>query len=176
MVEKVIIMGAAGRDFHNFNVYFRDNPRYHVICFTATQIPDIDGRKILYGIGFFVILVVLFSSFYTIDTDEVGVIQRFGAFSRVTEPGLHFKLPWGIEKITKVKVQRVFKEEFGFRTITPGIRTEYSNADFSSESLMLTGDLNTALVEWIVQYRVKDPEAFLFNVRDVQGTLRDVSE
>ena len=44
MVEKVIIMGAAGRDFHNFNVYFRDNQRYEVVCFTATQIPDIDDR------------------------------------------------------------------------------------------------------------------------------------
>ncbi|MBN1466196.1 FtsH protease activity modulator HflK [candidate division KSB1 bacterium] len=120
--------------------------------------------------------LMVFSSVYTIDADEVGVIQRFGRYVKTTDPGLNFKVPWGIETVKKVKVQRVFKEEFGFRTVSSGVRSEYSDADFSSESLMLTGDLNAALVEWIVQYRIKDPVAYLFKVRDVEKTIRYVSE
>jgi membrane protease subunit HflK len=140
------------------------------------EVPVFDNRIIIYAIIGFIILLLLISSFYTVGADEVGIIQRFGAYSRTTQPGLHFKFPWGIEKVTKVKVQRVFKEEFGFRTAQAGVRTQYSDRDFSSESLMLTGDLNSALVEWVVQYRVKDPVNYLFKVRDVRGTIRDVSE
>lgn len=121
-------------------------------------------------------LWLVFSVFYTIDADEVGVIQRFGKYIRTTEPGLHFKIPFGVETVKKVKIQRVFKEEFGFRTMKAGIRTEYSPRSYDEESLMLTGDLNSAVVEWIVQYRVKDPVKYLFNVRNVVETLRDVSE
>ncbi|MFQ5866189.1 MAG: FtsH protease activity modulator HflK, partial [bacterium] len=121
-------------------------------------------------------LWLLFSAFYTIDADEVGVIQRFGKYVRTTEPGLHFKVPFGVETVKKVKVQRVLKEEFGFRTIRAGVRTEYSPRSYDEESLMLTGDLNSAVVEWIVQYRIKNPVQYLFNVRNVGETLRDVSE
>lgn len=121
-------------------------------------------------------LWLLFSAFYTIDADEVGVIQRFGKYVRTTEPGLHFKIPFGVETVKKVKVQRVLKEEFGFRTIQAGVRTQYSPKSYTDESLMLTGDLNSAVVEWIVQYRIKDPVQYLFNVRNVGETLRDVSE
>lgn len=116
------------------------------------------------------------TTYYTVDADEVGVIRRFGRYSRTTEPGLHFKFPFGIEKLKKPKVQRVFKEEFGFRTLKAGVRTQYSRKDYAEESLMLTGDLNTADVEWIVQYRIKDPVKYLFNVRNVEDTLRDISE
>jgi len=140
------------------------------------EIPGFDNRLILYGVVIIIALWFLFSAFYTIDADEVGIIQRFGAYTRTTDPGLHLKLPWGIETVKKVKVQRVFKEEFGFRTIRAGIQTEYSRADYSAESLMLTGDLNAALVEWIVQYRIKDPVKYLFKVRDIISTIRDVSE
>ena len=140
------------------------------------EIPAPDKRIIVYVVIGVVLALILFSSFYTVDVDEVGIIQRFGKYTTTNQPGLHLKLPWGIETVTKVKVQRVFKEEFGFRTLRAGVRTEYSNADFTVESLMLTGDLNSALVEWIVQYRVKDPVAFLFNVRNVEATIRYVSE
>jgi membrane protease subunit HflK len=140
------------------------------------QIPDVSPKFIFRVVLGIVVILILFSSFYTVGTDQVGVLQRFGAYHRTTEPGLHFKLPWGIEAVTKVKVQRVFKEEFGFRTIKAGVQTEYSSRNYSSESLMLTGDLNSALVEWIVQYRIKDPVNYLFRVRDVEGTIRDVSE
>lgn len=140
------------------------------------EVPRIDMRWItLAAIGLVAVWLV-FSSFYTVDADEVGVIQRFGKYITTTQPGLHFKLPFGIETVKKVKVQRVFKEEFGFRTIQAGVRTTYANRDYSSESLMLTGDLNTALVEWVVQYRIKDPANYLFKVRNISKTIRDISE
>jgi len=117
------------------------------------------------------------STFYTVGVDEVGIIQRFGEYTRTTPPGLNFKLPRGIEKVTKVKVRFVYKEEFGFRTLKADVRTRYASGDaYLPESLMLTGDLNVAVVPWIVQYRVNDPYKFLFKVRDPRGTLRDLSE
>lgn len=140
------------------------------------EIPAFDNKILLYVVIGVIALMIVFSSVYTIDADEVGVIQLFGKYARTTDPGLHFKLPWGIETVKKVKTQRVFKEEFGFRTIKPGIKTEYSRADFSSESLMLTGDLNSALVEWIVQYRIENPAFYLFKVQNVEATIRYVSE
>jgi len=124
-----------------------------------------------------IILLVGSSCFYTVGVDEVGVIQRFGKFSRTSPPGLNFKLPSGIEKATKVKVRYVFKEEFGLRTISAGVRTRYAaGSAYLNESLMLTGDLNVAVVPWIVQYRVKDPYKYLFKVRNVKSTLRDLTE
>jgi membrane protease subunit HflK len=117
------------------------------------------------------------STFYTVGVDEVGIVQRFGRYVRTTPPGLSFKLPTGIEKVTKVKVRFVYKEEFGFRTLKADVRTRYASGDaYLPESLMLTGDLNVAVVPWIVQYRIKDPYDFLFKVRDPRGTLRDLSE
>lgn len=124
----------------------------------------------------FVIISVVLTSFYSVDQDEVGVIRRFGKYDRTTAPGLHWKLPLGIEQLNKVKVKRVFKEEFGFRTIQPGVRTEYSQRSYQDEALMLTGDLNVLHVSWIVQFRVKDPVALLFDVRDPRQTVRDLSE
>jgi len=125
-----------------------------------------------------IVLVYLGSSaFYTVAVDEVGVVQRFGRYVRTVEPGLHFKLPTGIEKVTKVRVRFVYKEEFGFRTLQAGVRTQYAAGQaYDSESLMLTGDLNVAVVPWIVQYRIKDPYKYLFKVRNVRSTLRDLSE
>ena len=126
------------------------------------------------------ILIAIFfgsSTFYTVAVDEVGVVQRFGRFVRLSQPGLNFKLPAGIEKVTKVKVRRIYKEEFGFRSVAPGTRSRFgSGSDNEGVSLMLTGDLNVALVPWIVQYRIKDPYNFLFKVRDVRRLLIDMSE
>jgi membrane protease subunit HflK len=117
------------------------------------------------------------STFYTIGVDEVGVVQRFGKFVRTTQPGLNFKLPTGIEKVSKVKVRRVYKEEFGFRTVGTSERSRFAaTSDENNVSLMLTGDLNVAVVPWIVQYRIKDPYNFLFKVHDVRRLLRDMSE
>ncbi|MBW1895757.1 MAG: FtsH protease activity modulator HflK [Deltaproteobacteria bacterium] len=117
------------------------------------------------------------SAFFTVAVDEVGVVQRFGKYIRTTEPGLHLKLPTGLEKVTKVKIRFVYKEEFGFRTLKAGVRTRYASGEaYEDESLMLTGDLNVAVVPWIVQYRINDPYAYLFKVHNVRSTLRDLSE
>ncbi len=126
----------------------------------------------------FLLLILFFAgtSFYTIDQDEVGVIRRFGKYSNTTQPGLHWKLPFNIDKLDKVKVKRVFKEEFGFRTTSPGTRTEYSNNNYSEESLMLTGDLNVLDVSWIVQFKIKDPVQLLFNLSTPRETIRDLSQ
>lgn len=140
------------------------------------QIPAVNRRLIVYIIVAVVVLIILATTLYQVGADEVGVIKRFGAYVTTTQPGLHLKIPFGIDNVTKVPVQRVQKEEFGFRTARPGVRTEYVRGRSLEESLMLTGDLNSAVVEWIVQYRVKDPVDYLFNVREVRTTIRDVSE
>ena len=125
----------------------------------------------------FILLFFSTSTFYTVAVDEVGVIQRFGKYVRTTQPGLNFKLPSGIEKVTKVKVRRVYKEEFGFRTVRRDVQTRaISGGENKNVSLMLTGDLNVALVPWIVQYRIKDPYKFLFKVHKVDKLLIDMSE
>ncbi len=127
-----------------------------------------------------VVLVILFlgtSCFYTVGVDEVGIVQRFGKYTRTTQPGLNFKLPKGVEKVTKVKVKYVFKEEFGFRTMEAGVRTRYaSGSSYDNEALMLTGDLNVAVVPWIVQYRVKNPYDYLFKINNIRATFRDLAE
>jgi membrane protease subunit HflK len=122
------------------------------------------------------IAVIVWTSVYTVAQDEVGVVQRFGRYVRTTQPGLNFKLPLGVEQVTKVNVKRINTEEFGAATVTTGSRSRFSVAESENVSLMLTGDLNVAVVPWIVQYRVKDPYNFLFRVRDVPRLLVDMSE
>ncbi len=126
-------------------------------------------------IGSIIGLILIFASAFTIDTEEVGVITRFGKYNRTLEPGLHAKIPF-VEGLLRVPVERQQKQEFGFRTVDADVRTEYRKSGFEDESLMLTGDLNLADVEWVVQYRVKDPYNYLFKVREPESTLRDVSE
>lgn len=122
-----------------------------------------------------VIIILAFSSFFQIGPEEVGVITRFGRFTRQVEPGLNVKLPF-IEKVYKVPVERQQKLEFGFRTTRAGIRSEYTRSGTKGESLMLTGDLNLADVEWVVQFRIEDAYNLLFKVRNPETTLRDISE
>ncbi len=126
-------------------------------------------------IAIIIALVLVLSSFFVIETEEVGVITRFGKYSRTLEPGLHMKIPFA-EKVDKVPVERQQKQEFGFRTTSASVQSSYAKAGYKDESLMLTGDLNLADVEWVVQYRVEDPYKFLFKVRNPETTLRDVSE
>src|SRR5678815_3250866 len=124
------------------------------------------------------LLVLALGSYYQVEPAEVGAVQRFGRLVRTTQPGPHFKIPLGIETVTKVPVQRQLKMEFGFRTLEAASRSSYASPSpqTKAESLMLTGDLNVAVVEWIVQYRIKDPRAWLFHVRDVDETFRYMSE
>jgi len=160
------------------------------------------------------VLVVLgaMTSIYTIETNSAGVVKRFGNYNRITEPGIHLKLPYGIEKAIEVPVKTVQKEEFGFRTVKAGVDSQYLGVDeiqsgrYSRESLvnliresgetvsgsgnlqtiakdliqreyiMLTGDLNIVDVEWIVQYKIKNPRQYLFNIRNARQTIRDCSQ
>ena len=135
----------------------------------------IPKKWIVRGIVGIIVIVVLVATFYSIGPEQVGVIKRWGRYVRTTEPGLHAKLPFA-ETVTKVRVKYIFKQEFGFRTLQAGIETIYAPGRFDSESLMLTGDLNVAVVEWIVQYKVRDPINYLFEVRNVEETIRNISE
>ena len=124
-----------------------------------------------------VVVILLIGVVYQVSPEEIGVILRFGKFARTSDPGLHFKLPLGIELLTRVPVQRQLKLEFGFRTTRPGVRSEFKvTPETIKESVMLTGDLNVVDVEWIVQYKIKDAFQFLFKLRNVEETFRDMNE
>jgi len=124
-----------------------------------------------------VVVILLVGSVYQVSPEELGVILRFGKFTRTADPGLHFKMPLGIEKLTRVPMQRQLKLEFGFRTTRPGVRSEYRiTPETAKEAVMLTGDLNVVVVEWIVQYKIKDAYNFLFKLRNVEDTFRFMNE
>jgi membrane protease subunit HflK len=123
------------------------------------------------------IALLAWTAFYTVPSDSVAVVQRFGKYLKVVPPGLQMKLPLGIDSATIVPVKRQLKQEFGFST--PGARDRYQVSRASQgrqETQMVTGDLNAALVEWVVQYRISDPVKYLFEVREPAETLRYVSE
>ena len=124
-----------------------------------------------------VLLIGVWSSFYTVEAEEVGVVLRFGKFQDTKEPGLRFKIPFGVDQVYKVAVRRQMKQEFGFGTPGATNRFQYQpGSEQENEKEMVTGDLNAALVEWVVQYRISDPREYLFNVRNPDETLRDGSE
>ncbi|AYF45863.1 MULTISPECIES: FtsH protease activity modulator HflK [Halobacteriovorax] len=140
---------------------------------------DLDkGLKLLGPFFIFVVLFVFgYTSFYTVEPDEEAVVIRLGKYVDTNPPGLHFKIPFGIDNVIKVKVKTVLQEEFGFRTkSTRSRRTSYSSRNLDSESLMLTGDLNVASVEWAVQYQVRDPFKFIFQTSEPVRNIRDISE
>src|SRR4030042_2031795 len=141
------------------------------------KVPKIKFSTIRVIIIAAVVVVLLFGSVYQVSPEEIGVILRFGKFARTSDPGLHFKLPLGIELLTRVPVQRQLKLEFGFRTTRPGVRSEYRiTPETAKEAVMLTGDLNVVVVEWIVQYKIKDAYNFLFKLRNVEDTFRFMNE
>jgi modulator of FtsH protease HflK len=140
------------------------------------KIPKFNPKLLGTSVGIALIVFVLFSSWFTIEPEEVGVVLRFGKYVRTVNPGLNFRIPFFVEKVYKVPVERQLKLEFGFRSVNPGIRTTYSPKSFRQESLMLTGDLNAAEVEWIVQFRINDPYKYLFRVRLAEKTFRDMNE
>ena len=130
--------------------------------------------KVVAIVAAFIVLQAVAGAFYTIKPGEVGIVLRFGQYHRTTTPGLHFKIPY-VDEMTKVDVESVRKEEFGFRTRTPGAAA-YDRKGFDMEALMLTGDKDVIEVAWIVQYKVSDPVLFLYRVRDVAQIVRDASE
>jgi modulator of FtsH protease HflK len=154
----------------------RNHP-FDNIDFGRPAMKHLAGAAWLLGFGVLG-LVAFLTSWYQVEPDEVGVVQRFGAYVRTTEPGLHMKVPLFVETVTKVPVRRQLKMEFGFRTMRAGVQSAFAppTNETRSESLMLTGDLNVAEVEWSVQFRIKEPRQYLFHVRDVPKTFRDMSQ
>src|SRR2546428_6006324 len=142
--------------------------------FQMPQMPRMPVRLIASIFAIFLLIVLAWTSYYTVQAESEGVVLRFGRFLKTVEPGLHFKLPFGIDQVTVLPTRRQLKLEFGF--VTAG----YTNIDppareGAEERSMVTGDLNAALVEWVVQYRIDDPKQYLFDVRNPGQTLRDLS-
>lgn len=123
----------------------------------------------------FIVVFLLLGSIYTVDANENAVVLRLGKYSSTKGPGLHLKIPF-LDVVEKVKVDYQYKQEFGFRTLRPGVKTQYSTRGYEGESWMLTGDLKIAEVKWVVQYKIKDAKDYLFNVKNVENTIFDVSE
>lgn len=140
--------------------------------------PNIRIRPRLVAIILIVVIVLaaVLSSFYMVDQTEQSVILLFGQYNRITGPGLHTKLPFGIEKNFNVPTQVIQTMPFGFRTQQAGVSTIYDNSDYPEESIMLTGDLNIVDVEWVIQYRIVDPYKWLFKVENRTKTIRDISQ
>jgi len=148
----------------------------------GTDLPDFQFSKshVLGAIVFLGVLLLFWfgsSTYYIVEADEEAVVLRFGECVAVSGPGLHFKLPFGIDEAITV-VKRVQEEEFGFRTRQAGVVTQYEYARGGEEqvSLMLTGDLNCAVVHWVVRYKIDDAENYVLKVRNVEGTIRDAAE
>lgn len=147
------------------------------------QIPWKDGgsKKVWAPLATLAVLFLLalvgYTSVYTVEPDGQAVVKRFGKVVATQGPGLHFKLPLGMDRHYFVPTERVLKEEFGFRTLVPSERTVYDkSAQYRNESLMLTGDLKVIDVEWVVQYRIDNADQYLHRVRDRENTIRDISE
>ncbi|MDX1502019.1 MAG: FtsH protease activity modulator HflK [Thermoanaerobaculia bacterium] len=140
------------------------------------DLPKVPVGRIRAALIALVVVAVALSSVFTVEPEEEALVLRFGEYQRTLQPGLHFKLPFGIERAQKVPVQRQLKQEFGFRTVKAGVRSQFSTSGYEDESNMLTGDLNAAVVQWVVQYRVVDSYKFLFRVRHVEDTFGDMAE
>lgn len=135
--------------------------------------------QIVWVVALLVLVVAgIFTSFYTLEANEEAVVLRFGKFHTITGPGFHGKLPFGIDEVHKGAVQTVYAAEFGFRTVRAGVKTRYerSSERLVAEADMLTGDVNLAMVNWEVRWKIRDLKDYLFKVRDPVGTLRDVSQ
>lgn len=131
--------------------------------------------NVLTGACIVLLLVIAATGFYIVDGTEQAVVTRFGKYYTTQEPGLRFKIPFGIDKNYNVPVRVVQTEQFGFTTVSSGQSNRYQNG-ITKESTMLTGDLNIVDVEWIIQYRIIDPAAWLFNVQERVQTIRDISQ
>lgn len=138
--------------------------------------PDWIKTNAIKLIGGFLLVIALFTSTKTVGPEEEGVVVLLGQYNRTVQPGLSFILPFGIENVFKIPVQRQLKQEFGFRTTNSDQKSEYTKDNFLEESMMLTGDLNLTDVEWVVQYRIVDSYKYLFKVRNAEKTLGDMSE
>lgn len=142
------------------------------------EIKKLKPQQILTILIVIFVVILVFSSFYSVDKDEKAVVIQFGKFNRIETPGLKFKLPLGIEGVYKVKVEKVQKEEFGFKTtgVYDNKSEFYRGTGEMEEALMLTGDLKIIQIEWIVQYKISNPKNYLFKVRSPIESLRKFSK
>lgn len=138
--------------------------------------PSLTGTKAVVGAVIVLVVWGLLSSFFTVPADSIGIVLRFGEPVRDAGPGLHFKIPFGVEKTFEVPVEQQQKVEFGYRTAEAGVDSDYSREGYKHESLMLTGDLNVVDVQWAVQYRIANPRNYLFEVRAPRATFRYMSQ
>src|SRR5437764_7268294 len=143
--------------------------------FQMPRMPRIPVRTIASIAAIILLMILTWTSFYTVQAESEGVVLRFGKFLKTVEPGLHFKLPLGIDEVSVLPTRRQLKLEFGFYT-SGYTNTDQPGREQVEEKSMVTGDLNAALVEWVVQYRIDDPKEYLFDVRNPGQTLRDLSE
>ncbi len=123
-----------------------------------------------------IIVYVVFNSYYTVQPQETAVIQRFGKYIGTAGSGLHFKIPFGVDTVTKVVTGQVLQREYGYRTTRAGVRSQFKQAGYESESLMLSGDLDVVDVHWTVQFMVRNPVKYLFHLEGVKTTLDDISQ
>ncbi|MGC9195786.1 MAG: FtsH protease activity modulator HflK [Syntrophobacteraceae bacterium] len=138
--------------------------------------PGSSVRRLLSLVVAALVLFIFFNSYYTVQPQETAVIQRFGKFIGTAGSGLHFKIPFGVDTVTKVVTGQVLQREYGYRTQKPGLRSEFKQAGYESESLMLSGDLDVVDVHWTVQYMIRNPAKYLFHVQGVEATLDDISQ
>ena len=138
------------------------------------EVPEFDFKKIFPAFFFAIFILLVYLSVYSVKADEQGVLLRLGKYNSIASPGLHFKVPI-IDEVYKVKTSKQFVEEFGFRTIEAGKKTRFSNT-YEGESWTLTNDLSVAEVKWQVQYIISNPKDYKFNVKNVESTIRDISE
>jgi len=144
---------------------------------TSPGMPSFSFRWITTGLIVIGVLIFAWTGFYTVPAESEGVVLRFGRFSHIVPSGLHFKIPLGVDITRVVPVKRQLKQEFGFGTPGASAPGQASpETEWIEEKSMVTGDLNAALVEWVIQYRIERPDQYLFNVRDPDATLRDASE
>ncbi len=145
--------------------------------------PSARRRPLYLLVAAALLVVVGLDSYYIVEPQETAVVQRFGKYVGTTDAGLHFKIPFGIETVQKVVTGRVLQREYGYRTLTPDVRSRFVEKGYEQESLMLSGDLNVVNLQWTVQYKVNDPVDYLFKVSSVglkqngvEATLDDISE
>ena len=136
------------------------------------------GRRVVIACTGALLLLGAYSCFYTVQPEEQAVVKRFGRVFAISDPGLHLRMPFGIDRVQLVATERVLKEEFGFRTESTSSSgsSRFASGQLPDESLMLTGDLNIIQVEWVVQYRIADPVKYLYSMREPLRTLRDLAE
>ena len=138
------------------------------------EVPEFDYKKVFPLFFLAIIFLIIYMSVYSVRAEEQGVLLRFGKYNSISQPGLHFKIPI-IDEVYKVKTSKQFVEEFGFRTVEAGKKTRFSNT-YEGESWTLTNDLSVAEVKWQVQYIISNPKDYMFNVKNVESTIRDISE